>query len=150
MTDLDADPLDGEPIDPKGGWQLEHMRRYLATDGADGHVWNGVPTLLLTTHDQPAGRGRRTPLIYRQDGDAFVVMGSAGGRPEHPLWYRQLSADPRVRVQVKERRFAAEARTATGAEKARLWELMCQVWPDYAEYQKKTDREIPVVVLQPV
>jgi deazaflavin-dependent oxidoreductase (nitroreductase family) len=150
MTDLDADPLNREPIDPKGGWQLEHLRRYVATDGADGHLWKGVPTLLLTTHDQSAGRGRRTALIYSRDGDNFVVIASAGGQPEHTRWYRRLSADPRVLVQVKERRFLAEARTATGAEKARLWAQMCLIWPDYDEYQKKTDRDIPLVVLQPV
>ena len=145
MTDLDSDP-----IDPKPGWQLEHLRRYVATGGADGHYWNGVPTLLLTVNDQAAGRGRRTPLIYIRDGDNYVVIGSAGGRPAHPLWYRLLSADPRVRVQVEDRRFDAEARTAEGAERDRLWALMTRVWPDYDSYQQRTDRQIPVVVLQPV
>ncbi|WP_213450994.1 nitroreductase family deazaflavin-dependent oxidoreductase [Rhizomonospora bruguierae] len=142
--------LDAEPIDPPSGWQREHLQRYVATDGADGHYWNGVPTLLLTVHDQAAGRGRRTPLIYGRDGDAYLVVASAGGRPRHPRWYRLLSADPRVRVQVEGHRFDAEAHTASGEERDRLWTLMCGVWPDYDVYQNRTDRQIPVVVLQPV
>jgi deazaflavin-dependent oxidoreductase (nitroreductase family) len=138
-----------DPIDPATGWQRDHLDRYLRTGGEDGHLWMGVPTLLLTVRDLRTGRGRRTPLIYGRDGDRHVVVASAGGRPEHPLWYRCLDADPQVRVQVSEEVSAARAYTAGGEERERLWELMAGIWPDYNEYQKKTDRQIPIVVLEP-
>lgn len=138
-----------DPIDPPAGWQLDHLRLYLETDGAEGHTWNGVPTLLLTVHDPDAGRGRRTPLIYGRDGDRYVVVASAGGRPEHPLWYRCLATDPQVRVQVFGDVFPARAETVTGADRERLWPLMTKIWPGYDEYQTKTDRQIPIVVIQP-
>jgi deazaflavin-dependent oxidoreductase (nitroreductase family) len=143
MTDLD------DPIDPPAGtWQEEHLRRYVRTGGQDGHIWNGVPTLLLTTHDRSIGRARRTALIYGRDGDAYLVVASAGGRPEHPIWYRNLSEDPAVRVQVFEETFAARARTATPEEKPRLWQIMTSIWPDYDAYQTRTDRGIPVVIIE--
>src|SRR5262245_45271533 len=96
-----------DPIDPPAGWQRDHLDRYVATGGEDGHRWRGVPTLLLTVKDAAADRGRRTPLIYGEDGDRYVVVASAGGRPEHPRWYRHLDADPDVRVQVGGQVFAA-------------------------------------------
>jgi deazaflavin-dependent oxidoreductase (nitroreductase family) len=138
-----------DPIDPPAGWQREHLDRYLATDGADGHTWQGVPTLLLTVRDSAAGRGRRTPLIYGKDGDRYVVVASAGGRPEHPRWYQHLDADPEVRVQVHGDVFPARAHTAAGEERDRLWRLMTGIWPAYDDYQTRTDRQIPVVVLTP-
>ncbi len=142
MTDL------SNPVDPPDGWQRDHVRRYVASDGADGHVWNGVPTLLLTTRGRRSGQARRTPLIYGQDGDRYVVVASKGGSPQHPLWYRNLLAEPTVAVQVGADRFTARARTATPAEKQRLWPVMTGIWPAYDEYQTKTDREIPLVVLE--
>ncbi|MFC5182382.1 nitroreductase family deazaflavin-dependent oxidoreductase [Actinomadura harenae] len=126
----------------------EHVKRYQETDGAEGHEWNGTVTLLLTTVGRKSGEERTTPLIYQQDGDAYVVVASKGGAPEHPLWYLNLEADPEVKVQVKGDRFTARARTATAEERPRLWKKMAAVWPDYDEYTKKTDREIPVVVLE--
>jgi deazaflavin-dependent oxidoreductase (nitroreductase family) len=138
-----------DPIDPGPGWQLDHLLRYVETEGEDGHIWNGVPTLLLTVHDLRTGRGRRTPLIYGKDGDRYVVVASAGGRPEHPLWYRCLEAESATRVQVLGDVFPARAETAAGADRERLWHLMTEIWPAYDEYQTKTDRQIPVVVLTP-
>ena len=113
-----------------------------------GHEWRpGVPTLLLTTTGRRTGTRHRTALIYGRSGSDYVVVGSKGGATRHPAWYINLSADPRVDVQVGAEKFAAVARTADGAERARLWAAMNEIWPSYEDYQEKTDREIPVVVL---
>lgn len=136
------------PTDPKSGWQLDHVRTYVESGGAEGHVWNGVPTLLLTTVGRNSGQAVRTPLIYGEDAGRYLVVASAGGAPEHPGWYRNLSADARVRIQVGTDRFDARARTAAPAEKPALWQVMTGIWPAYDDYQKKTDREIPVVVIE--
>jgi deazaflavin-dependent oxidoreductase (nitroreductase family) len=144
MIDLD------HPTDPPPGWQLDHIRGYLATDGEDGYLWNGVPTLLLTTRGRRSGQARRTALIFGRASERYLVVASAGGQPGHPSWYENLSADPRVRVQVRGDRFDARARTATQAEKPALWRVMTGIWPAYDDYQKRTDREIPVVILEQV
>ena len=129
-------------------WIADHLKRYLATDGADGHLWNGVPTLLLTTTGRKSGTAQQLPLIYGKDGDRYVIVASRGGAPDHPGWYRNLVAQPEVQVQVAADRFRARARSAKGAERARLWESMAKLFPPYDDYQKKTTREIPVVVLE--
>jgi deazaflavin-dependent oxidoreductase (nitroreductase family) len=127
----------------------EHVRRYRETGGEVGHIWkNGSKILLLTTNGRKTGKPRTTPLIYENDGDRYVVVGSKGGAPEHPGWYRNLSNDPDVELQVKDEVFPARAHTAQGEERERLWKLAAQQWPDYDSYQEKTDREIPVVVLE--
>lgn len=136
-------------VDSPVDWVSEHIRRYVESDGAEGHEWRpGVHTLLLTTKGRRSGRPRRTALIYQRRGDAHVVVASHGGAPEHPSWYRNLLADDHAEVQVGPEVFTARARTASGDERAELWRLMTRVWPDYEEYAKKTDREIPVVVLE--
>ena len=129
-------------------WIADHLRRYQATDGADGHLWNGVPCLLLTTTKRRSGGEITLPLIYGRDGERLVIVASRGGAPDHPAWYKNLAAKPRVRVQVAADKFAADARTAAGEERARLWRAMAKIWPAYDEYQAKTTREIPVVVLE--
>jgi deazaflavin-dependent oxidoreductase (nitroreductase family) len=126
----------------------EHVKRYLETDGAEGHEWQGTTTLILTTTGRRSGEQRSTPLIYGKHGDDYVVVASKGGAPEHPGWYLNLSEQPEVTVQVLGDRFKARARTASPDEKAPLWQLMTAEWPPYDEYQQKTDREIPVVVLE--
>lgn len=129
----------------------EHVERYLATDGAEGHDWrNGAPVLILTTTGRKTGAERSTPLIYGRDGDAYLVVGSRGGAPTPPAWYLNLQEKPEVTVQVRGDRFGARVRTATGDEKTRLWQTMTSIWPDYDNYQAKTEREIPVVVLERV
>ena len=128
----------------------EHVERYRATDGEEGHDWRGTIVLLLTTTGRKSREPRTMPLIYQPDGDKYVIVASKGGWPNHPLWYLNLVADPNVEVQVKGDRFAARARTAEGDERERLWKLMTATWPRYDEYQAKTDREIPVVVLERV
>ncbi len=129
-------------------WFADHVDRYIATDGEDGHDWNGVPTLLLTTRGRKSGEARTLPLIYGRDGDDVLVVASRGGAPNHPRWYLNLEADPNVEVQVKGDRFHAHARTATPQERPRLWDIVTKVFPDYLEYQTRTTREIPVVVLE--
>ncbi len=126
----------------------EHVDRYRATDGAEGHDWEGTQTLLLTTTGRRSGDQRTTPLIYAPAGDSFTVVASKGGSDEPPSWYLNLSDNPEVEVQVKGDRFKARARTASAEEKPELWRRMTAEWPSYDDYQKKTDREIPVVVLE--
>ncbi|HEY6793931.1 MAG TPA: nitroreductase family deazaflavin-dependent oxidoreductase [Kineosporiaceae bacterium] len=131
-------------------WVAEHTQRYLESGGQDGHEWRpGVPTLLLTTTGRTSRVKRRTALIYGRDTDRFVVVASKGGAPDHPSWYLNLQADPQVEVQVMDDVFPAVAETVHGEERTRLWALMCRIWPAYDDYQAKTDREIPVVVLTP-
>jgi deazaflavin-dependent oxidoreductase (nitroreductase family) len=129
-------------------WMAEHMRRYLETDGADGHIWNGVPTLLLTTQGRKSGRALMVPLIYGEDGDRYVVVASKAGAEQHPGWYLNLQANPDVEVQVGADVFRARARTASPDERQRLWPRMTAIWPQYDDYQQKTSREIPLVVLE--
>ena len=129
----------------------EHVERYQQTDGEDGHEWRpGVYTLILTTKGRRSGQPRPTPLIYgTHDGD-YLVVASKGGSDEPPAWYRNLSDDREVEVQVEGDRFRAHARTAGADEKPALWRRMAEIWPAYDEYQQRTDRDIPVVVLERV
>ena len=126
----------------------EHIDRYVATDGEEGHDWQGTQTLLLTTTGRRTGQKRVSPLIYGRHGDDYLIVASKGGTPEHPAWYLNLEANPEVGIQVKGDTFTAHARTATPAEKAEMWPIMTKEWPDYDTYQTKTDRDIPIVVLE--
>jgi deazaflavin-dependent oxidoreductase (nitroreductase family) len=127
----------------------EHVKRYRETGGEEGHIWKkGSKILLLTTKGRKSGEPRTTPLIYENADGNYVIVASKGGTPENPGWYENLSKDPQVELQVMDEVFPARARTAEGEERERLWTLAAQQWPDYDEYQKKTDREIPVVVLE--
>ena len=126
----------------------EHVRRYLETDGDVGYRWrNGAP--ILTTTGRKSGEERLRPLIFGEDDGSYVVVASQGGRPTHPDWYLNLTADPDVHVQIKGDRFPARAHTADDPERERLWREMAEIWPAYDEYQQKTVRRIPVVVLDP-
>jgi deazaflavin-dependent oxidoreductase (nitroreductase family) len=140
------------------GWIQDHLARYLATGGADGYLWDAslgggtgmVPTLLLTTKGRKSGKLLTLPLIFGQFGPNYVVVASKGGAPTHPAWYTNLQAAPEVQVQVKAKKFTARAHTAESAERATLWPKMVEIYGPYEQYQTKTDRQIPVVVLQPV
>lgn len=129
-------------------WITDHIKLYVDSNGAEGHIWNGVPTLLITTVGRKSKQPQMIPLIYGKDGDRHVIVASRGGDARHPAWYLNLVANPSVKVQVGPDKFAAKARTATAAEKKKLWPIMTKVWPAYDEYQAKTDREIPVVILE--
>jgi deazaflavin-dependent oxidoreductase (nitroreductase family) len=142
------------------GWMIDHANRYLASGGADGHLYKAtpagygertVPSLLLTTTGRKSGEKFIFPLYYGDTGDgSYIIVASKGGAPQHPGWYRNLVANPEVEVQVGTAKMTARARTATGEERARLWRKALEFWPPYADYQKKTEREIPVVVLDPI
>jgi deazaflavin-dependent oxidoreductase (nitroreductase family) len=126
----------------------EHVRVYRETDGRRGYHWRGADILLLSTRGRQSGETRTTPLIERADGDGWVVVASKGGYPENPAWYENLAADPDAEIQVQAERIPVRARTAEGQERTRLWQKMTEVWPAYDEYQQRTSREIPVVVLE--
>jgi len=134
--------------DSPSRWVAEHVRRYVESDGVSGHRWSGVNTLLLTTRGRRTGKLRRTALIYGRDGDHYVVVGSKGGSHKHPAWYLNLRDHPEVHVQVGAEKSVAKARTAADEERSRLWGLMAAIWPEYERYQKRTSREIPVVLLE--
>jgi deazaflavin-dependent oxidoreductase (nitroreductase family) len=125
----------------------EHVRVYRETAGARGYHWRGTTILLLTTTGRTSGESRTTPLIHRVDGDRWVVIASKGGAPDHPGWYRNLLADPEATIEVEADEVPVVATTAVGEERQRLWASMTEVWPAYDDYQSKTEREIPVVVL---
>jgi deazaflavin-dependent oxidoreductase (nitroreductase family) len=135
-------------FDSPSGWVAKHIRRYVETDGEEGHRWRGVNTLLLTTRGRRSGKLRRTALIYGREGERYLVVGSQGGADEHPFWYRNLVENPDVEVQVGADTFPARADTATAEEKPKLWRIMTSIWPDYDAYQAKTERDIPVVILE--
>ncbi|MBI2862321.1 MAG: nitroreductase family deazaflavin-dependent oxidoreductase [Chloroflexi bacterium] len=139
---------DEEVLDSPRDWVAEHTRRYVETDGADGYLWKGVPTLLLITRGRRSGKLRRTALIYGQHGDRYLVVASKGGADQHPSWYLNLVANPEVRVHVGADKFTARARTASADERPLLWQKMVGVWPAYDQYQVSTTREIPVVIIE--
>jgi len=127
----------------------EHVRRYRETNGEEGYDWlKGSKILLLTTTGRSSGEETTSALIFAMDGDNPVIVASKGGAPEHPGWYKNLVKNPDAEVQIKGDVFRVRARDAEGDEYERLWDVMNGEWPDYAEYQTKTDRKIPVVVLE--
>lgn len=136
-------------------WIDQHRELYLK-DGNAGHMWDStvvggpgpVPTLLLTTKGRKSGKTVIMPLIYGQVDEGYVIIASKGGAPKDPDWYYNLTADPHVEVQVATDKFAAVGETVTGPDRARYWDTMAGIWPQYNDYAKKTDREIPVVLLR--
>lgn len=145
-----GDDLDDVTDSPISG-VVEHIRRYVATDGKDGHKEAGMTNLLLTTRGRKSGRQRRTALFYGEDDGRYILVAShMSGGPRHPFWYLNLVAHPEVQVQLGAEKFTARARTAAADEKLRLWRLMASLWPGYDTYQATTSREIPVVILERV
>ncbi len=126
----------------------QHVERYRETGGEVGHDWEGTTVLILTTTGRKSGQKRSTPLIYQRHDGAYLVVASKGGAPDPPAWCINLEADRDVEVQVGAERFAARARTASAAEKPAMWKTMTAAWPAYDDYQRKTERDIPVVVLE--
>jgi len=141
-------------------WMVDHANKYLSSGGTEGHMYNiklpnlperAVPSLLLTTAGRKSGEKYIFPLFYGQDGNRYFIVASKGGAPDHPGWYKNILANPEVEVQVATTKLKARARTASGAERAKLWTEAAKFWPPYNDYQKKAgSREIPVVVLDPV
>ncbi|HEY5332180.1 MAG TPA: nitroreductase family deazaflavin-dependent oxidoreductase [Solirubrobacterales bacterium] len=128
----------------------QHVQRYIETDGEEGYDWrNDTKILLLFTKGRKSGEERANALIMEPDGDDYLIVASKGGADAPPAWFLNLEADPEaVEVQVKGDRFKARPRIATDDEKPRMWKKMTAAWPDYDAYQEKTDRVIPVVVLE--
>lgn len=137
------------PVDSPVAWVSDHIARYVETGGQEGHDFHGATALLLTTTGRTTGRQRRTALYYVADGHRWIVVASQGGAPTHPAWYLNLLADPSCTVQVLDRVMTCTATTAGPEERPRLWEASLANWPAYADYQTKTDRQIPVVILTP-
>ena len=108
------------------------------------------PILLLNTVGRKSGRKRTSPLLYVMDGEDFVIIASKGGAPTHPAWYLNLRADPDATVEVGDREVRVRAEETDSEEKTRLWQKMVEMYPTYDDYQKKTQREIPLLVLRPV
>jgi deazaflavin-dependent oxidoreductase (nitroreductase family) len=135
-------------VDSPRDFVQEHIRRYVETDGAEGAEYLGYRALLLTTVGRRSGARRRTALYYGRDGDDYLLVASRGGDPNHPSWYLNLDANPEVEVQVGGEVFTARARTVEGAARARLWQRMVETFPRYGEYQERTTRRLPVVVLR--
>ena len=142
-------------------WVKEHVRRYKESNGVDGHIWDGLngaarypgnfPTLLLTTIGHQSDQPRTTPLIYGKNGENFIVIGSQGGRPNHPSWYLNLKANPKVELQVVADIFPATANTISGIKRKQLWSMMLKIYTPYNDYQLNASatREIPLISLQP-
>jgi deazaflavin-dependent oxidoreductase (nitroreductase family) len=133
-----------------------NVRVYKLTRGRIGGTWrvgagwrNPVPICLLEHRGRRTGKLRTTPLVYLADADRVVVVASQAGRRNHPLWFRNLEADPAVTVQIRGNRRAMRARTAEGKERSELWPRLVALYSDYDSYQSWTDREIPVIVLEP-
>jgi F420H(2)-dependent quinone reductase len=125
-----------------------HRFMYRASGGKLGKTFFGSPILLLTTTGRRTGRPRTWPLTYLPEGDRLIIIASNGGQLNHPAWYLNLRANPQVSVQLGDRVHTMVARTTEGDERARLWSRVVEEYPVYAEYQRKTDRQIPVVVLR--
>ncbi|MFD8570624.1 nitroreductase family deazaflavin-dependent oxidoreductase [Streptomyces sp. NPDC059639] len=138
MTDVVISPT---------GWVAEQARVYEESGGTKGTTIQGTPCLLLDYQGRKSGQWRRTVLIYGRDGDDLLIVASYGGSDQHPLWYLNLLANPDVRLRVGTERFTARAETLPPEDKARVWDSLVELFPNYAQYQKKTSRDIPVVRL---
>jgi len=141
-------PLTGEYEPSTSEWARTQTELYEATDGREGNTLRGRPIIVLTTLGAKSGKLRKTALMRVEHDGAYAVVASLGGAPKHPVWYFNIKAQPLVELQDGATKRDYTARELTGAEKAEWWERAVATWPDYAEYQKKTDREIPVFVLE--
>jgi deazaflavin-dependent oxidoreductase (nitroreductase family) len=131
-------------------WNKRVIEEFRANDGVVGGPFEGLPLLLLHHHGARTGTERINPLAYRRDGDSLVIFGSKAGAPTNPDWYHNLRANPRTTVEVGTDTVAVAARLAEGDERERLWSAQKQEVPGFADYESKTTRVIPVVVLEPV
>jgi deazaflavin-dependent oxidoreductase (nitroreductase family) len=138
-------------------WTQTHLDAYLRSDGAEGQFVDfsraggsaETPCLILKTTGRKSGEAKLLPLIYGEDGDNFIIVASKGGAPKHPAWYLNLDADADVSFQVGAKKYRGRAMTAQGPDRERLFKMMEGVFPPYTAYQAKTDRQIPVVILEP-
>ena len=143
-------PLSGEYEPSTSDWARENAEKYIESGGTEGTELQGKPVILLTTIGAKSGKIRKTPLMRVESDGEYAVVASLGGAPKHPVWYHNVKANPRVELQDGPVTNDYEAREVFGDEKATWWERAVAAWPDYANYQKKTNRQIPVFVLTPV
>ncbi|MET7522436.1 nitroreductase family deazaflavin-dependent oxidoreductase [Streptomyces sp. NPDC005248] len=142
-------PLKGEYEPSPEQWVRDQVELFESSEGAEGTMMRGMPVIILTTRGAKSGKIRKTPLMRVEHDGAYAVVASLGGAPRHPVWYHNITADPRVELQDGPVRQDMNAREVTGDEKRMWWERAVEAFPDYADYQEKTDRQIPVLVLEP-
>jgi deazaflavin-dependent oxidoreductase (nitroreductase family) len=144
-------PLEGEYEPSPAQWVRDQVELYEGSGGTKGTTLmdTGLPVIILTTRGARSGKIRKTPLMRVENDGRYAVVASKGGAPEHPVWYHNVTSDPHVELQDGPVRKEFTAREITGEEKAQWWERAVAAYPPYAEYQTKTDREIPVFVLEP-
>jgi F420H(2)-dependent quinone reductase len=143
-------PLSGDYEPSTSDWARENAEKYMESGGTEGTELQGKPVILLTTIGAKSGKIRKTPLMRVEHDGEYAIVASLGGAPKNPVWYHNVKAHPRVELQDGEVAKEYEAREVVGDEKAVWWERAVEAWPDYAGYQTKTDRQIPVFVLTPV
>jgi deazaflavin-dependent oxidoreductase (nitroreductase family) len=143
-------PLEGEYEPSPSSWARKQAERYEATDGREGGDLRGRPVIVLTSIGAKTGKLRKTPLMRVEHDGVYAVVASLGGAPNHPVWYHNLKQHPHVELQDRDVRRDYTAREVDGEEKRVWWDRAVETWPDYATYQTKTDRRIPVFVLEPM
>jgi deazaflavin-dependent oxidoreductase (nitroreductase family) len=143
-------PLTGEYEPSPEAWVREQVEKYEASGGKEAGDLRGMPVIVLTTKGAKSGKLRKQALMRVEHDGKYAAVASLGGSPKNPVWYHNVKATPLVELQDGEVRKDYTAREVTGEEKAQWWERAVQAFPDYADYQRKTDREIPVFVLEPV
>ena len=143
-------PLTGEYEPSPSAWSRKQAELYEATNGVEGAELRGRPVIVLTSVGAKTGKLRKTPLMRVEHDGVYAVVASLGGAPKHPVWYHNLKKNPEVELQDRATRRDYVAREVTGEEKRLWWERAVETWPDYATYQEKTDRQIPVFVLEEV
>ena len=142
-------PIDGDYEPSPAQWVRDQVAAYEGSGGTEGTTLRGMPVIILTTRGAKSGKIRKTPLMRVEHDGRYAVVASKGGAHEHPVWYFNLLADPHVELQDGPARADMVARQVSGDEKALWWERAVAAYPDYADYQAKTDREIPVFVVEP-
>lgn len=142
--------LQGDYVPSPNAWVREQVELYESTGGAEGSTLRGVPVVIITSVGAKSGKVRKTPVMRVEHEGRYAAVASQGGDPKHPTWYFNLLANPRIEVQDGPEPRPYVAREVGGAEKATWWQRARAVWPAYADYQQRTEREIPVFVLEPV
>jgi F420H(2)-dependent quinone reductase len=142
-------PLQGEYAPSSAKWVRDQVEEIESSGGTRGTLMRGVPVIIVTSVGAGSGKLRKNPVMRIEHDGSYAAVASKGGAPEHPTWYRNIVEHPRVDVQDGPHKGEYTAREVSGEERAQWWERAVAVWPDYAEYQKKTDRQIPVFVLEP-
>ncbi len=142
-------PNQGEYEPSPAQFVADQVALYESTGGAEGGTLQEKPVVILTTQGRHSGKVRKSPLMRVEDGGTYAVIASMGGAPKHPVWYLNLIASPEVTLQDGATVYAMAAHEADGDERTRWWAIAVEAWPAYADYQTNTDRQIPVIVLEP-